>query len=138
MVWHSLAFVGMFWLFAFIAALLLCAPVLFKRLPRRYRLRLPTADEIRANPRIESKPPRDSKWRYLLLPIVGPFMLALFVLVLIPAFVAMWLCEVAMNYRYIRRTTYRALRRKQATLALCRSYPTGFAVFLKKIVATHC
>jgi hypothetical protein len=138
MVWHSLAFVGMFWLLAFIAAMLLCAPILFKRLPRRYRLRLPNADEIRASPPVESKPPRVSNWRYLLLPIVGPFMLALVVLVLFSAFAAMGLCALAMNYRYCRRMTYRALKRRHAVLAYCRSYPTGFAVFVKKIVATHC
>src|SRR4051812_36040693 len=94
------AFVAMFWLLSFVAALLLCSPVLLKRLPRRHRLRLPTADEARAmqqaraTQHVDSKPPRPSVWLYLLYPVLAPTMIVLFVLVLVPAFAAMWFSAV--------------------------------------------
>ena len=135
-----LAFVGMFWLLSFIAASLLCSPALFTQLPRRHRLRLPTADEARVMQQArvakggDSKAPRDSAWMYLLLPIFAPMMLVLFVLVLVPAFIAMWLSVVCVNYRYCRRAVYRALRRRHAILSFWWSYPIGLAVFIRKIV----
>jgi len=136
MVWVPFAFVGMFWLLAFIAALLLSSPILFDKLPRRHRFRLPTADELPRRHQAKSEAPRESRWFLLLLPILVPLMIALLVLVLIPAFAAMWLCVICQNYRYCRRTTYRALRRRHAALASCLSYPTAFAVFVRKIATS--
>jgi len=137
----ALAFVGMSWLLSFLAASLLCSPALLKRLPRRHRFRLPSSDEARTiqeartTKQVESEPRRCSVWLYLLLPIVAPMMIALLVLVLLPAFAAMGLCAVCMNYRYCRQAAYRSLRRRHAILSLCRSYPIGLAVFIRKLVS---
>ncbi len=136
MVWQLLGIVGMFWLLSFVAALLLCSPALFKRLPRRRRLRLTRGNEVSFPLAGSTQSQRSSIWQYLLLPIFGPFMLALLVLVLIPAFAAMWLSVVCVNFRYCRRATYRALRQRRAVLPSCRSYPTALAVFARKIAAS--
>ena len=136
-----LAFVAMFWLLSFVAALLLCSPVLLERLPRRHRVRLPTSDEVRAmqqarvTQHVDSKPPRGSVWLYLLYPILAPMMIVLFVLVLVPAFAAMWFCAVCMNFRYFRRATYRVLRRRSAMQSFFLSYPIGLAIYVQKIVS---
>src|SRR5262245_47494222 len=131
MIWQVLAFVGMFWLLSFVAAMLLCSPALFNQLPRRHRARKSTQSEARSAPQGEPKHLHSSNWRYFLIPVVAPIMLALLVLVLIPAFVAMWLGVVCVNFRYCRRAAYRALRRRGAVLASCRSYPSAFAVFFR-------
>ena len=136
-----LAFVAMFWLLSFVAALLLCSPVLLEPIPRRHRVRLPTSDEVRAMQQarvrrhVESKPPPAAFWLYLLYPILAPMMIVLFVLVLVPAFAAMWFSAVCMNFRYFRRATYRALRRRRAVLSFFLSYPIGVALFVQKIIS---
>jgi hypothetical protein len=136
-----IAFVGMFWLLSFFAASILCSPALFQRLPRRHRVRLPTSDEARAmrqartTQQVSSKAPRNSVWLYLLVPIYVPMMIALFAMVLLPAFAAMWCCAVCMNFRYFRIATCRVLRRRIAMQSFLLSYPIGLALFVRRMIS---
>ncbi|HEY2414498.1 MAG TPA: hypothetical protein VGI40_19790 [Pirellulaceae bacterium] len=136
MLWGALGFVAMFFSMAFVAALLLSCGQLFCKLPRRRRLRLPTAaelEELRARPRAKIDKPKVGIFFRLLTVPFAVIMFPLLLLVLIPAFAAMWLCVVCQNFRYVRRATYRVLRRRNVLLARYRSYPTGLAVFMRKI-----
>jgi hypothetical protein len=135
MILGALFFVLMFCSMAFIAALLLSCGQLFCKLPRRRRLRLPTAAELeqRAVPTAKIEKPKINVALRLLTAPLALIMFPLFLLVLIPAFAAMYLCVVCQNFRYIRRATYRVLRRRNISLASWLSYPTGLAVFIRKI-----
>jgi hypothetical protein len=134
-------FVTMFWLCSFVAATLLCSPVLFKPLPRRTRLALPfRGDDHTEMPRPVDRTSARShfnKWLYPLLPVFWVFMLVLTVLVIVPAIAAMCFCAVCMNFRYCRRATYRALRQQQAIFPFSRSYPVGLAILVRRIATSY-
>src|SRR5436305_10808779 len=119
MVFGALFFVLMFCSMAFIAALLLSCGQLFCKLPRRRRLRLPTAAELeqRAVPTARIAKSNINVALRLLTAPLALIMFPLLLLVLIPAFAAMYLCVVCQKFRYIRRATYRVLRRRHISLA---------------------
>ena len=131
-----LGFIAMCWMTAFVAALLLSGGQLFHKLPRRRRLRLPTAAELnewRNRPRSENRPPPISIWFRLLSVVFAPFMLAPLFLVLIPAFVAMYFCCVCQNYRYVRCATHRVLRQRNSCFAAWLSYPLDLPYLFGKL-----
>ena len=136
MFWQVFSFVAMFGLLAFVAALILVSPSLMAKLPRRRRFRPPTAAELLVPRPIKAGAPQESRLSrclpLILMPVTNP-QVALLTVVIVPAFAAIYLGVVAQNFRYCRRATYRALRRKSVFCAGCLSYPIGLTVFVRKI-----
>ena len=126
-----LFYVAIWWLFTFIATLVLCSPSFFRRDSLRRPYRIPQYDtSVTETP---SALPSVPIWRRVCWIIVGSPMVVLAVLVLFPAVFTMAFVATVHSYRYYRLLAYRALRRQHHSLAFPLSFSSGFMVFIHRL-----